>query len=414
MTSRERVLAALNHRQPDRVPVDFGGTTVSGMHISVVAALRDYYGLERRLVKVSETGQMLGLIEEDLAAVLGLDVTGVYPRNTGFGFPLADWKPWRMPDGLEILVPGRFNVTVAENGDTLMHPQGDLAVPPSARMPAGGYFFDAIIRQPEIDEDKLNPADNTEEYGYYSDADVAHFEAEVNRAVATGRAVMAKFGAGLGDIATIPGVSLKHPRGIRDITEWYMSVRTRRPYIHAMFERQVEVLLANLERVKHVPVDAVYLCGTDFGTQNSTFCSRQTFEELWQPYYRRINDWIHQNTPWKTFKHSCGSVVKFMDSFIAAGFDILNPVQISAAGMDPQTLKQTWGDRLTFWGGGVDTQHTLSFGKPEEVREQVLRHLEIFAPGGGYVFNTVHNVQAATPVANVAAMFAAIDEFNAR
>ena len=143
--------------------------------------------------------------------------------------------------------------------------------------------------------------------------------------------------------------------------------RSRRPYIHRVFERQCEIGLENLARIHQRvgnAVQAVFVCGTDFGTQTSSFCSDATFRELWLPYYKRVNDWIHATTSWKCFKHSCGSVVRFLDSFIDAGFDILNPVQCSAKGMDPETLKSKYGDRLTFWGGGVDTQQTLPFGTP--------------------------------------------------
>ena len=161
-------------------------------------------------------------------------------------------------------------------------------------------------------------------------------------------------------------------------------------------------------------VQAVFICGTDFGTQTSAFCSVKTFRNLYFPYYKQVNDWIHSRTQWKTFKHSCGAVSKFLPSFIDAGIDILNPVQCSATGMDPEQLKANFGDRLVFWGGGVDTQRVLPFGTPAEVREQVLRRCEIFAPGGGFVFNTIHNVQAATPVENIVAMLDAVHEFNRR
>ena len=132
------------------------------------------------------------------------------------------------------------------------------------------------------------------------------------------------------------------------------------------------------------------------------------------PYYKAMNAWIHTHTSWKTFKHSCGAVSTFMDHFIASGFDIVNPVQCSAAGMDPLKLKQQFGERLVFWGGGVDTQHTLPFGTADEVRAQVLERCEIFAQGGGFVFDAIHNVQANTPVANVVAMVEAVKEFNGR
>lgn len=417
MTPRERVLTALNHREPDRLPVDFGATTVTGMHVSCVAALRDYFGLERRPVKVFEPGQFLGWMEEDLKQALGIDVEAILPRKVNYGLVLDTWKPWRTDDGLEVLVPGNFEVTVDGNGDTLLHPCGDKKAPASGRMPAGGYFFDAIIRQRPIDEGSLNPEDNVEEYSLYSEEDLEYFSEAARKAGATGRAVVAKFGSGFGDIALVPGVGLKYPRGIRDVAEWYMSIRSRPEYIHGVFSRQCDILIENLRKVRdrvHDSVDVLYLCGTDFGTQQSTFCSLATFRDLWFPYYKRVNDWVHGNTRWKTFKHSCGSVVRFLDAFVEAGFDILNPVQISALGMDPEYLKATYGDRLVFWGGGVDTQQTLAFGSPGEVREQVLRHCEIFARGGGYVFNAVHNVQARTPVENIVAMFDAVREFQGR
>ena len=137
------------------------------------------------------------------------------------------------------------------------------------------------------------------------------------------------------------------------------------------------------------------------------------FRELYQPYYRRINDWVHARTAWKTFKHSCGAVSSLLPAFIESGFDILNPVQISAAGMDARTLKREFGRDIVFWGGGVDTQKTLAFGTPAEVRAQVLERCEILGRDGGFVFNTVHNIQANVPLANIVAMFEALGEFNA-
>ncbi|MGB7762623.1 MAG: uroporphyrinogen decarboxylase family protein [Bryobacteraceae bacterium] len=416
MTRKERVLAVLNHRQPDRLPIDFGSTGVTGMHASCVAALRRHFGLENRPVKVHEPYQMLGLLEEDLQTALGLDVEGVFPPKTMFGFSNHDWKLWRMPDGLEVLVSEDFRVTVDAAGDTLIYPEGDTTVAPSGRMPRGGHFFDSIMRQPPIDEDRLNPDDNLEEFAPIADEEVQYFRQEVDRASATGRAVMANFGGtAFGDIALVPGPFLKHPKGIRDVSEWYMATSSRRDYIHQIFDRQCEIAIGNLARIRAAVgerVDAVFVCGTDFGSQTSAFCSATSFRDLYFPYYRRLLDWIHENTRWHCFKHSCGSVARFLPLFIEAGFDILNPVQCSAVGMEPAELKSHFGDRLTFWGGGVDTQRTLPFGSPEEVRKQVLERCEIFAAGGGFVFNSIHNLQAGTPVANIIAMFDAVREFN--
>ena len=416
MTSRERIAATLRHQQPDKVPMDFGGTAVTGMHVTCVAALRDYYGLPKQLVKVHEPYQMLGWIDDDLADAMGIAVAGVMPRTTLFGFANENWQPWKAPFGLEMLVSEHFRTTTDAKGDVFLYPAGDRSAPPSGRMPAGGYFFDTIIRQEPIDDSRLDPQDNLEEFGPITEEDLAHLAAEVARASATGRGVVATFGGtAFGDIALVPAPFLRHPKGIRDIEEWYVSTVLRQDYIHAVFAKQCEIALANLARI-HArvgdAVDCVFVCGTDFGTQTSAFCSETTFAELYLPYYRRVNDWIHAHTAWKTFKHSCGAVERFLGPFIEAGFDAFNPVQCSATGMDPVHLKRRYGDRLVFWGGGVDTQKVLPFGTPGEVREQVLRRCEVFAPGGGFVFNAIHNVQARTPVRNIVAMLDAVREFN--
>jgi hypothetical protein len=416
MTSRERVKAALNHQQPDAIPIDFGGTAVTGIHVSCVAALREYYGLEKRPVKVHEPYQMLGWIDEDLKHAMGIDLEGVYGPRTMFGFPTKDWKPWKTYEGLEVLVPGNFNFKIDENGDTLIFPEGDRMAPPSGRMPKGGHFFDSIIRQCPIDDDKLNVEDNLEEFGPISAEDLTHFQNVAAAAAKTGRGIVAGFGGtALGDIALIPGPFMKHPKGIRDVTEWYISTRTRQDYIHQIYEKQTDIALENLAKIHALVgdnVDAVFTCGTDFGTQTSSFCSVETLRELYFPYYKKVNTWIHQNTSWKIFKHSCGAVEKFIDTFIEAGFDILNPVQCSAAGMDPEHLKSKYGDRIVFWGGGVDTQKVLPFGTPAQVRQQVLERCRIFSTNGGFIFDSIHNVQAKTPAENIVAMINAVHEFN--
>ena len=356
MNSKERVLTALRHDGPDRIPLDFGSSSVTGMHVSCVAALRDYYGLEKRPTKVHEPCQMLGLLEADLLDAMGADVVGVIPRKTKFGYANDRWKEWNFR-GLDVLVGAEFNTSEDPDGSILIYPEGDLTAPPSGRMPTGSAFFDAIIRQSPLDDEHLDPRDNLEEFGLISDGDLDYLERSVQQAALTGRAVFGGFGGtSFGDIALVPAPALKHPKGIRDVTEWYISTRSRRGYIHQVFEAQCELALRNLaaihDRIGNF-VEVMYVCGTDFGTQTSAFCSVPAFRELWLPYYKRVNDWVHANTKWKTFKHSCGSVARFYESFIEAGFDVVNPVQCSAAGMDPVQLKREYGSRLVFWGGAV-------------------------------------------------------------
>ena len=422
MSPRDRILAALSHCAGP-LPVDFSSTPVTGIHVSVVAALRERYGLPRVPVKVWEPYQMLGEVDDDLAPVLHVDTVGVGARKTIFGFANEGWKEWRTPWGQEVLVPSGFQVDEFPDGSVEIYPAGDRSAPRSGRMPAGGLFFDSIIRQPPIDEDSLDVEDNLQEFAPMGEDDLAYFAAAARRIEAArvsgrpelDRAAVFNFGGtGLGDIALVPAPFEPHPRGIRDVTEWYVSTVARREYVREIFARQTEIALANLARVHAVvgeTPDIAFICGTDFGTQTSQFCSVESFEELWAPFYARMNGWIHEHTTWKTFKHCCGAAEPLIESFIACGFDILNPVQITAAGMEPEVLRERYGGRIVFWGGGVDTQRTLPFGTPEEVRAEVRRNVETLGAGGGFVFNAIHNVQAKTPVENLAAMIDTIGEY---
>jgi hypothetical protein len=415
MTSKERFDLTVNHRQPDRIVVDMGATAVTGIHVLVVENLRKYYGLEQRPVRVIEPYQMLGLVDDELIEAMGIDVVGAWGKNNMFGIynhePLKEFRTFW---GQTVLVPEGFKTTDAENGDLLIYPEGDTSVPPSARMPKASYFFDAIVRQEPIDDEVLDVRDNLEEFGLVTDSDLQFWKEATRKARATGKAVIAGLGGtALGDIALVPGMQMKRPKGIRDITEWYMSTVMRPEYVKSIFDRQSEIAIENFRRLHEVignNLDAVFICGTDFGTQDSTFCAPEQFDDLWLPFYRRINDWVHSNTSWKTFKHSCGAVETFMSRFIDAGFDIINPVQIAAKGMDPVQLKKNYGKELVFWGGGVDTQKTLPYGTPDQVRDEVLRLCEVFGRDGGFVFNTVHNIQANVPVENIVAMVNAIQE----
>jgi hypothetical protein len=417
LTSRERVARTLNHQEPDRVPFDLGGSSVTGMHVSVVYQLRQSLGLDPpgTPVKVIRPYLMLGEIKADLVEALGIDVMPLAGTGNLFGLRPEGWKPWTTFDGTPVLVPGGFNTDPEPNGDILMYPEGDKSAPPSGRMPHGGWYFDALDRQIPINDNDLNVEDNLEEFGPISDDELEHLRREAERIYReTDKAILGKFGGtGFGDIAAVPAPWLKHPRGIRGVEEWYISTVTRRDYVYQVFDRQCEIGLGNLARIHQAVGDrvaAVYLTGTDFGMQTGLLISPKTYRALYQPFHKRLNDWIHEHTPWKTFIHSCGSVRDLIDDFIEAGFDVLNPVQTAAAHMDPDELKRRFGQHITFWGGGVDTQHTLPFGTPDEVRRQVRARITTFGPGGGFVFNPIHNVQPLTPVENLLAMVEVLKE----
>ena len=285
MNSRERVQTALNHQEPDRIPLDLGAGFQTGMHVQMVYKLRQTLKLDPpgTPVKIIEPYQNLGEIKPDLLEAVGGDVVGVNPPGTMFGYKCENWKEWEYFDGTPVLVPEHYNTQPEANGSILMWPDGDQSVSPSGVMPKDGYFFDAIVRQPPLDDATLNVEDNLEEFESISDEDLTYYGQEVARMYnETDKAVYANFGgSAFGDIALVPAPWLKDPKGIRDIEEWYVSTLIRQDYVYEIFERQCEIVLDNLTRIFEVvgnKVDVVFLTGTDFGGQNAPMISTKSYE----------------------------------------------------------------------------------------------------------------------------------------
>ena len=417
MNSRQRIKLALDYEETDKIPIDFGSTPVTGISVSIVSKLREYYGLDNDPpVKVIEPYQMLGEVADDLKEVMGIDCIELSGKSNMFGFENTGWKEWKLFDGTPVLVPELFNTKVESDGSILQYPEGDTSVPPSARMPKGGYYFDAIIRQPPIDDENLNVEDNLEEFNLISDDELKYFEKEADYLYKNTNfaIVMNVGGISFGDIALVPAPFLKNPKGIRDIREWYISTATRKDYIYEIFSKQCDIAIENLKRIYRVVLDKVSIViinTTDFGTQRGPFISNDSYRELYKPFHRKVNSWIHRNTKWKTFIHTCGGVEPLISEFIDAGFDILNPVQCSAEGMNSAYLKETYGKDIVFWGGGVDTQKTLPFGTSGEVKREVKERVKIFGKDGGFVFSSIDNIQAKTPIDNIVSMIETVKKF---
>jgi hypothetical protein len=364
---------------------------------------------------------LLGLVEDDLREKLGLCIAPEINSNgTIFGFVNKNWKPWTMPSGLEVLVSEDFVTTVDDKtGYTYIYPQGLRDAPPAGRLPPGGFYFDNCFRTfSTFDEEHPDGrADFAEDYKVYTDEQLRaiqdncdYYYNNTDLGLIGGGAL-----AGLGDFAYFPGPHIPYPKGVRNLQDLITLPYTCPEYVHQVFGLQTEVALENAKLFKQAcgdKVQVMQVSGTDFGTQNGPIMSNDTFREFYKPYYKQINDWIHANTAWKTFYHCCGSIVELLPEFYDTGWDILNPVQCSARGMDPRMLKDKWGDKFVFWGGGVNTQKTMPFGTPDEVYAEVTERLAIFAPGGGFVFNSIHNIQGPTPVENIVAMFKAVADYN--
>ena len=415
MTARERVQQTLNYKEPEKLVVDFGATLTSGISASLVFKLRRAFGLKEQPIRIVDLFQMLGEVDEELCEKLGVDCAQITSLYNGFGFRNDGWKEWTMFDGTPVLVPEKFNTRIEPNGVIFQYPEGDTSCAPSGLMPKGGYYFDPIVRQENFDEDNPSVEDNLEEFVRISDEELEYTGREVCELYKnTDRSIVGMLGGtGLGDIARVPAAFMKKPKGIRSFEDWYVSLAIRQEFLMEVFDKQTDIALENIKLYHQAvgdKIDVIFLCGTDLGTQSGQFCSAEVFDKVYVPYYKKMTDWIHENTNWKIFKHCCGSIMPLIEGYIKSGFDIINPVQITASDMDPQTLKDRFGSRVTFWGGGVNTQKTLAFGTPEEVYENTCENIRIFRKNGGFVFNTIHNVQANTPVENFMAMMDAVKD----
>jgi hypothetical protein len=418
-TSRERLIDTLNHRDPGKVVLDMGSTSVTGININALIKLRKGLGLEDRVLTMDEPLQLLGRVDEDVRDSLGIDVVGISNGYTIFGYQNRDWKECTLQNGLKMMVSEEFRTSTDELGNIYTYAKGDTRYPPSGIMPKDGFYFDNITRSDTTaDDDDLDARrDFKDDFALFSDEELRYIQDSVDDIWNNTGYGMIYNGAlcGIGDFAIVPGPHVPEPKGIRDLQE-FMMVHIMEPnYIHDLFEMHLEFALKKAEQLYQAvgnKIQAVHISGTDFGLQRGPFMSSESFQTFYKPIYTRINRWIHENTQWKTFFHSCGSIVAYLKDFYECGADILNPVQTSAVGMDPVMLKRDWGDKFVFWGGGINTQQTLPFGTPEECYDEVMERLKVFAPGGGYIFNTVHNIQGQTPMENMVAMFQAIKDYN--
>jgi uroporphyrinogen decarboxylase len=395
MTSRERVVRAVNHQEPDRVPLDLGGTRVTSIDAAAYVRLRRALGLDGAPPQVMDVWQMLAWVEQPVVDALGIDVLPA-PCLTGpFGLRIDRWMPWSLDDGTPVQMPANFAPVPDADGNLCLYQDGDLV----AKKAASSSYYDRMIEfkvydplppiaswpMPQFSDEELNWRRHW--------AETLRHESD--------KAIIGDFGPILGRWGSYQ--------------EWMLNVAADPNYVLAYYDRKVEALIRNMSLYAQAVgdnIDIVWL-GEDFGTQQGLMISPQTFRRMVAPYYKRLFDWVHAHTAWKVFFHCCGAINPIINSLIECGVDILNPVQTSAAGMDPARLKAEFGARLTFWGGGIDTQSVLPYGTCDEIRRQVRERIAIFAPGGGFVFNPVHNIQGDVSTDRLLAMYDAVREYGA-
>ena len=392
MTSRERILATLDHQPVDRVPIDIGGTRQSGISVFAYPPLKELLGLAQdRPTRVFDLFQMLAEVDPEVLERLGSDCVGLNRRAVAFGIPNEAWKPWTLPNGLTVEVPGGFCPERDEEGRWIIHRQGEAI----GVMPEGGFYFDRLEKNPGA----THPDLGSWEPPRVSAAELDHFRAEAERLyTTTDKAIIGAFG---------PPYELFNGMGQGGFEEWMMTFASEPDYVSALYGKLVDAWIENLEAFAGAVGERIQILqiSDDFGTQHAPFLSTRAFRALVLPAYKRGLDWIHQRTGWKVLLHSDGALAPLLPSIIEMGVDILNPVQTTAAGMDPACLKRQFGRQLVFWGGSCDCQGTLTRGTPGEVAAEVRRHLDCLAPESGFVCASVHNIQANVPAANIAALF---------
>jgi len=398
MTSRERILRAVNHQEPDRVPIDLGSTRFTGIMVHSYLRVRERLGIHARLVRIFDVYQTLAEVEQAVLDRFNVDVVGAFPLRPSWNFRIDRWKEWRLFDGTLVEVPEEFCPVTNERGDLEIRIDGKTA----GKMPKNGYYFDyeyppprpTVEDYPKFEEMPFNPLPDDE----------LTFMGERARFLSreTDKAVMGMF----------EGSYFMPDAAWMRFEDWWTALLTEKPYAVDWVGKKADWLIDNLKAYKDAVGDHVMgiAFGEDFGGQEGELFSPAIFREIYLPAMKKVFSWIHSNTPWKVFFHCCGSIFHIIDYLIEAGVDILNPVQCTAANMEPEKLKARFGDRITFWGGGVDTQTTLPCGTPEQVKEQVKERIRAFAPGGGFVFNPIHNIQQDAPAENIIAAYDAAIE----
>ena len=396
MTSRERVLKSIRHEEADRLPIDLGGMASTGIMAIAYARLKEYLGIQHGETRIFDMGQQLAEVEPEILSRFGVDVISL---ANSLGEAPEFWKPWKLPNGVDCKIPAGVDLRPdEENGGWLIWENG---MPMHRMSPSSLYFSEAIhplagLTTPEELQYVPRPVISEEELKFLEMRAKALYEN-------TDFAIMANFGGNI----------LETGNSLRGFSRFMMDLGKGGAFTEDLIGGIVETQLKNLSLFLQAVGNYVQIVqfGDDLGMQDRLIMSRSMYQKHIFPGHQKLFQYVHHNSECFVFLHSCGSIAPLIPDLIAAGVDILNPVQTSAKNMDPKKLKEEFGKQITFWGGGCDTQHVLPFATPTEVAQHVREQIKIFAPGGGYVFNQIHNIQADIPPENIVAMFNTAREF---
>jgi len=388
LSSRERVLTALRHEEPDRVPIDLGGMRSTGIMGIAYNALKRFLGMKGGRTLLYDVGQQLALPEREVLEIIGADVLPVLIKEP------KSWRPGKLPDGSPCLYPETFRPEKLPDGSLVIRNEEGRVV---SKMPKGGYYFDSVYHPLQ----NVESIEELEEYEFYTPIcreDLDDLKVRVRRLYEeTDYALM------LNDLGSI----YEWAQGLRGWSNFVVDLIRRPEFAGALLDKLVEARIKRLEKILPVVNGFVQVVqvGDDLGAQSGPQIPPKVYREIVKPRHARFYRYIKEHIDAYLFIHTCGSVYEFIPDFIEMGVDILNPVQVSAKNMDTAKLKEEFGDKITFWGGGCDTQRILPFGEPRDVEEEVKRRIRDLAPGGGFVFTQVHNIQAGVPPENIMVMY---------
>ena len=408
MNSRERILAAVSHRQPDRVPIDFGGHRSSGVAAATYAKFRKHLGLCEEPLRVYDMIQQLAIIDDDI-----LDMFSVDAIEMGRGFCLEDkdWKDWVLPDGTPCQIPYYIDVEKRGNDWILKLNGNELSIQKQGCL----YFEQTYFPLAERDfagDDFADLEDLLGKQMWAVPHPGAHLplddegleqmsKATKNLRKSTDKAIIGLFGGSMFEMCL----------NLCRMDNFLVNIALYPEATHRLLEKLCKIHLESLEKWmaavgEHIDI---VVFGDDLGGQSGPLISLEMYREFIKPYHKKLWQRTKQLGDVKTLLHCCGSIAPFMEDFIEIGLDAVNPVQISAEGMDAVTLKEKFGSDICLWGGGCDTRDVLPNATPEQVRKHVKENVEIMSPDGGFVFQQVHNILAGVPAENIVAMFEAVN-----
>ena len=411
MTSRERILAAIDHRQPDRVPVDLGSTPSSGISAIAYGNLKTHLGMTHGATRVYDVVQQLAEPEDAILDLFRVDVVDI---GRAFNTDESAWQPTVLADGQAASYPAWFHPERQPEGSFVARMPDGLEI---ARMPAGATFFDQTYF-PYVDGYPADFSGLPAEMGRILWAALVHspwdhagdpgfWDTLRARAIelrrASDRALMIVVGCNLFEWGTF----------LRRMDNFLIDLVAEPAKVEAVLDALMERHMAALEQTCRAVGDVADILrfGDDLGTNGGPFMSPRIYRQLFKPRHAMLCDYVHRHSGMKTFLHSCGSIRALLPDLIDAGYDVINPVQTNCKGMDAEGLKADFGKDICFWGGGCDTRHVLPQGTPQDVKDHVKRRLDVFMPGGGFVFNTIHNILPEAPPRNIVAMYEAIQEW---